>query len=153
MICNGITLSGKRCNRKVKDGCEFCYQHINVYRQTKPSTCIICYEPLTDVLKPLICGHWIHTECIIQSGKAQCPICRKELELKNRDMRRLERIARERREELIAEEQEELRRNLDENIPPVLRERIEELVQKILEETADDDGVLYGILTFDILMD
>lgn len=37
--------------------------------------CAICYEPLGDV-KPLGCGHRIHTVCLEKHFKAECPVCR-----------------------------------------------------------------------------
>ena len=37
--------------------------------------CPICYEDIFKI-NTLSCGHMIHASCIIQSGKAQCPICR-----------------------------------------------------------------------------
>jgi len=38
--------------------------------------CVVCLEKLSlgDVLQP--CGHKIHIECIILSGKKECPLCR-----------------------------------------------------------------------------
>lgn len=37
--------------------------------------CPVCYEDLKDV-KPLDCGHKIHTTCLEKHFKAECPICR-----------------------------------------------------------------------------
>ena len=28
---------------------------------------------------PLSCGHWIHVECVIKSGKKECPMCKSAL--------------------------------------------------------------------------
>jgi hypothetical protein len=28
---------------------------------------------------PLSCGHWIHVECVIKSGKKECPMCKSQL--------------------------------------------------------------------------
>ena len=46
----------------------------------KLDCCIICVEPLhnNDLQH---CGHWVHTQCIIQSGKPQCPFCRVNIDL------------------------------------------------------------------------
>jgi hypothetical protein len=38
--------------------------------------CCVCTENIYKKTK-LICGHHIHKECIIKSGKNECPICRK----------------------------------------------------------------------------
>ena len=40
--------------------------------------CPVCYEDITkeDILQ---CGHIVHERCVINSGKAECPICRSKL--------------------------------------------------------------------------
>lgn len=40
--------------------------------------CPVCYEKV-DITDTLDCGHVVHKNCIIRSGKAQCPICRVDL--------------------------------------------------------------------------
>lgn len=45
----------------------------------KPESCIVCLESMTDVKSSFTCGHWIHRECIIRSGRLQCPLCRKRI--------------------------------------------------------------------------
>jgi hypothetical protein len=40
--------------------------------------CFVCVLPIES---PLPCGHFVHTECIIRSGKAQCPFCKKKIYL------------------------------------------------------------------------
>lgn len=42
--------------------------------------CPVCYISIEDYILPLEpCGHRIHTECIIKSGKAKCPLCRESI--------------------------------------------------------------------------
>lgn len=43
----------------------------------KPLECPVCMDELDEKAKPLLCGHWVHRSCVVQSGKAQCPICRR----------------------------------------------------------------------------
>ena len=40
--------------------------------------CPVCYETITSA-ETLPCGHLVHEQCIINSGKAACPICRMSL--------------------------------------------------------------------------
>ena len=37
--------------------------------------CPVCFEKIT-CKDTLTCGHTVHRQCIINSGKAVCPICR-----------------------------------------------------------------------------
>ena len=145
IVCQGITLSGKQCQRKIKNQ-KYCYQHrvcpnLFKYRQEKPSECIICCESLANQRHALKCGHWIHINCIINSAKAECPICRTKLTLGTRAMKRIEKLAKKRKAECIAEEEEELRIDLQHQvaglIAPTLQDRIHEVIGHLLDETDD----------------
>lgn len=69
MRCKGITKLGARCKKTVTDK-EYCYLHQNV------KECCICYEKLHESLR---CGHDAHLDCIKQSLKPECPICRTDM--------------------------------------------------------------------------
>lgn len=69
MRCKGITKLGVRCKRSVI-GVEYCHLH------KTPKECCICYEKLHESLR---CGHDAHLECIKQSLKPECPICRADM--------------------------------------------------------------------------
>jgi hypothetical protein len=58
------------------------------WKEDKPEECPVCYENVcdTDVLS---CGHYIHKECIINSKKTCCAICRKEVKLSEEDAHKL----------------------------------------------------------------
>ncbi len=151
IICQGITLSGKPCHRKIKNQL-YCYQHrralqssgIIQYRQTKPLECIICCESLANQRRALACGHWIHNICILESAKAECPICRSKLNLGKRATNHIDKLAKKREAEYIEEEEEELRVELQQQvaglITPALRERIHEVVGDLLDETINIDA-------------
>lgn len=47
----------------------------------KPDECPVCFESLENQKTPLICGHWVHLSCIEKHFKAECPICRRPLEM------------------------------------------------------------------------
>lgn len=110
MICQAITLTGRQCQRGATNG-NYCYQHYNQtsgYRELKPKECIICYESLENQNQALECGHWIHLNCIINSAKAMCPICRRPLLLGKRAMKTIDELAYQREEELLREEEQAL---------------------------------------------
>jgi len=55
----------------------------NVY--PKPDECCVCYENIVENDR-LSCGHYIHKQCIINSQKPQCSICRQDIELSQEDL-------------------------------------------------------------------
>lgn len=43
----------------------------------KEDVCCVCYEEFKPDFVPLNpCGHYIHTLCVLKTGKDLCPICR-----------------------------------------------------------------------------
>jgi hypothetical protein len=60
----------------------------NTWKEEIPSECPVCYENVCrdDCLS---CGHYIHKECIIQSKKTSCAMCRKEVKLTKEDAEKL----------------------------------------------------------------
>ena len=52
----------------------------------KPDVCIVCVESVKKMKTPLDCGHWIHLECVVASGKQECPLCKKKVEIDEKDM-------------------------------------------------------------------
>src|SRR3989304_1533996 len=64
-------------------------QHM-AFKQDKPEDCPVCYESINSQKEALECGHWVHTECIVKSTKAQCPICRRSLVLNPKDIESLD---------------------------------------------------------------
>jgi len=60
------------------------------FKQDKPEDCPVCYESINSQKEALECGHWVHTECIVKSTKAQCPICRRSLVLNPKDIESLD---------------------------------------------------------------
>lgn len=80
-ICQHYIPSKKRnCKKRVLPNCHFCAGHINeqtpMHIIDKPSECPVCMEEFDEKAKPLLCGHWVHRSCVVQSGKTQCPVCR-----------------------------------------------------------------------------
>ena len=64
--------------------------------------CGVCFENVEDALT---CGHKIHEDCVVKSGKSTCPICRAVVTLSEEKAERLKQVAETMRIEQIQEEQ------------------------------------------------
>ena len=138
-FCKGKTLAGKNCTRKVKLNDNFCYQHR--FCENKPVDCVVCCESLSNEEKPLDCGHWIHIDCIINTAKAECPICRKKLQFKKNILDKIEILSKKRKAEVLEEEEEELRLSLENQITellePALGNRINVIINDVINQNGD----------------
>ena len=86
MTCVGYTLKGKQCkNKQSKEG-KYCRLHCNMYKFDKPEECPICMENITNELRPLDCGHWVHKHCLLKWNDI-CPTCRTPINLSKSDRR------------------------------------------------------------------
>jgi len=47
----------------------------DVSKNSEDEECAVCYDTLGDV-KPLECGHRIHSLCLEKHFRAECPVCR-----------------------------------------------------------------------------
>lgn len=69
-------------NKRVNHVYSYCMSHMSYQKPIKdiekPDDCPICFESETPGCKylHLTCGHWIHENCIIYSGRVGCPMCR-----------------------------------------------------------------------------
>lgn len=133
-VCKGTTVRGKNCKRLVKDG-DYCCYHTSkpeckeskilkpkkveetskIQKKAYPKSkfekldeCCVCVEALTDE-DYLSCGHWIHTSCVVKSGKQECPICRTELILSEQDREQIRKIAKAREDEEVEAQHQSLR--------------------------------------------
>lgn len=91
MSCNYILKSGRSCkNKRSSDTFPYCMRHISVVpplATVEPeSECGVCFEPIGVQLP---CGHFVHKECVIRSGKRTCPVCRTELPFTKVDLGRI----------------------------------------------------------------
>jgi len=61
----------------------YCETHTHKYRLEKPDDCPVCMELISSETEtPLECGHWIHKQCLRQSNKINCPMCRNKMNQK-----------------------------------------------------------------------
>lgn len=81
----------------------------SIESSTEFEDCPVCTDPLTkkDVL--VLCKHRIHMDCIIKSGKKECPICRSDVKLTATQQLKLERVGRKYEKERIRAETQHLR--------------------------------------------
>jgi hypothetical protein len=115
-ICLGITNKGKRCNKKTLNG--YCKYHIS--QKDPPDECCVCTDPVQKDKKILCeCNSSVHRECIVKSGKSECPVCRRTVVLKVSEKKRMKEYAEKYRKDMAWEEfqrfQEEYGRELFEN--------------------------------------
>lgn len=57
--------------------------------EEKVDDCHVCCKTFEENDKPLSCGHWICKECVCQSGKAECPMCRKKIDMTTNEIRKM----------------------------------------------------------------
>ena len=67
--------------------------------------CGVCFETVEN---SLTCGHKIHEECVANSGKSICPICRAKVTLSEENTLLLRKVAERMRLEKVQEEQVEI---------------------------------------------
>lgn len=77
-VCYGLTKNNTRCKRKACCDSYYCSTHEELYRFEKPDECSICIEELKEDVRPAVCGHYMHSECLEKWLKTNhsCPVCR-----------------------------------------------------------------------------
>ncbi len=66
-----------KCRYKATTHYGLCKHHCGEHKRDRED-CVICTD---SVKKPISCGHWIHFECIMATGKKECPLCMMTLKL------------------------------------------------------------------------
>lgn len=115
----------KPCRKKVKEG-DMCTYHKNIIKKNstyKEESCCVCLENFENNFIPLKeCKHYVHIECVINSGKDQCPICRVKIKLNRSQKMELKKVQTKNRieeeeryrQELIREEERFRQEYIDE---------------------------------------
>lgn len=76
----------------------------------KPEECPICCSPFIMNIPLFPCCHWICKDCIIHTGKKECPVCRQEVHLDKEEEKKLNQVSRRLQREKIEHQLEEDRR-------------------------------------------
>lgn len=77
-----------------------CEQHescINMYE--KPTECPICVEDFIEEIPVFPCCHWVCKNCVIQSGKQECPVCRKLVFLNKTEEKEINKVIKKNKKE------------------------------------------------------
>lgn len=86
-----ITRQHRYCKLPLYPNYNYCSRHqqyeLPLKRIEKPDECPVCVEKFEPNDKALKCGHWVHKQCIIKSGKSKCPICRFQIYLKPNELK------------------------------------------------------------------
>jgi hypothetical protein len=64
------------CKQKDCGHYGLCRKHAGTHKIEKEE-CAVCMDG--ELKYPLSCGHWVHVECVIKSGKKECPMCKENL--------------------------------------------------------------------------
>ena len=79
--CRGLEIQQEHlvpCINQCND--QYCEDHEYKYRLEKPEDCAVCMEHISEQTEtPLECGHWFHKQCLIETNKYICPMCRQPL--------------------------------------------------------------------------
>ncbi len=103
--CHALTMKNKSCKKIEYEGSGYCKMHHKKFRLEKPEECPVCMDNLKNVIQPLSCGHWVHRKCIVEWGKAICPVCRTDIKVTPTEMNKIKKKAHQHRREI--EEAEE----------------------------------------------
>lgn len=116
----------RTCQHRVENGYKKCYQH-RKSKFPRPSECPICTFTFSGYYVPLNpCKHWVCPNCIIRSGKKECPLCRTVIKVPTKHIAQLRKYADEMKKYVI-----------DANIsllPETLQEDLRNLMNSIQEE-------------------
>ena len=93
---------------------DMCRKHCKKYPFDKPEECPVCLDTLKDEKYPLLeCGHWVHHDCVINSGKAECPCCRAQVKLNKTQQSKLKKIHNKFKRDKEEEERREIQQQLE----------------------------------------
>ncbi len=75
-MCKGLAKTGLSCKKRTTHESGYC----NIHQIVSIENCPVCYEEISQK-EALQCSHLVHIDCIKQSMKPECPICRAVLTL------------------------------------------------------------------------
>lgn len=95
---NPLRLGNQMCNfhikylikkNQLKPEPQVVLQSVQHEHKFKEEYCAVCTDKFETNFTPLNpCGHYIHNECVVNSGKEECPICRSKVILSEEDKKK-----------------------------------------------------------------
>jgi hypothetical protein len=139
--CQGITKKHKQCKKMVKEPNEttqcFCSMHKTTNKRVyEKEPCPVCFENNVECI--LDCGHWVHKECIILSGKAECPICRCKVSLNKTETKKINKRKKEFDILQIREDEQELE---------------EQFIRGFVQSLYNPEDNALGVFLYELLQD
>ena len=133
--------------------CEEHQKKVNTYE--KPDECIICVEEFDKQnCVPLFpCCHWVCKNCVILTGKKECPVCRQPVILSSIESKKCEKInekqIREKHLQQLAEDRriaENLQRQIMHEVNQIERNNMNRNGEIEIEITGDNVQQIFEIL-------
>ena len=149
--CSHYLINKNRyCRHRVKFGNYECYQHRS-HKFDRPRECPICLSTMYKYWQPLQpCQHWVCPECIIHSGKRECPYCRVSIKISPIYEARMK-LAEKFHQEEIKREQERLSFEfIEEDRVREVQEVMNIVLAALFESTEHDDS---EVIHFDSTQD
>jgi hypothetical protein len=88
-----------KCRYKATSHYGLCKHHCGEHKRDRED-CVICTE---SVKQPISCGHWMHFECIMKTGKKECPLCMMTLKLTKEEQQQFKKHNKNKRMEIRGE--------------------------------------------------
>jgi hypothetical protein len=155
---------------KCRKRCTFeeicCNLHSNVLTAfEKSDECPICLEKFNINEIPLIpCNHWICQDCVIKTGKNECPICRTTVEFDGKNKQKMAKSIKKRDKELKIEQENndrEFARTLQRQLNGITRmyvlhdrvniEELRRTAQNILQQEMTIEELIHNALYEEII--
>lgn len=96
------------------------------FKEEPQDECHVCCESIDTHLS---CGHWIHVDCVVQTGKAECPLCKKVVSMSIDDVVKMEKISKKKK---IDEERQVIRAIMDEELNEEFENRMSEFLTNVV---------------------
>jgi hypothetical protein len=142
-----------------------CKEHSKILHTfEKPEECPICLEKFTNEIPLIPCNHWICQDCIINSGKNECPVCRTIVELYGKNKKKMEKSMKKREKELKREQENndrEFARTLQQQLNGITRmyvlqnrvniEELRRTAQNVLQEDMTLEELIHNALYEEVI--
>lgn len=90
--CRKMVRNDPNTPEERKDTCCITHQPL-IHTYQKPEECPVCCSPFQLNLPLFPCYHWVCKDCIIHTGKKECPVCRQDVFLSKEEDKKIEIVA------------------------------------------------------------